>query len=418
MRGWSHSILPAACTLQLHVRSTDASSDMMYLASATTSDLATVASTSYRLMQHVVEEHLKERKPQDVSDVPSGSEPSFLSPINLTWYRQTERFSSARPRNTALLQSKSQLLTVEDALASDEPKIKNGAKVLDGCSLTTDCIEMTNNGQKKFIQGWMIIVLLLLSILPKFLVAWWAGRGIPALTEENQSQRERYKEWSDTPLSCFNDPFICIQSCCCPCVTYGQNAQNIGCRPFDTFLKGCCGFVWIIVVAELAGTGLGALLGGGLGIGNFFGTLATVLLIHALRLQLRARYQFHEPDEDTANTCMVICCPQLAIAQEARHIQNSTKAGYELPLAGPPIGVRGLLRPQPEIVPFSGAAHRLGGDTSNHPTDTRDHPSSDAPRASIQVTGTGDGSNGAASPDGVDPPPEPAKQADEATSPH
>jgi hypothetical protein len=112
----------------------------------------------------------------------------------------------------------------------------------------------------------------------------------------------------------------------------------------------------------------------GVGFGNFFATLSIVLMIHGLRMQLRARYQFYEPQENMGETCMVICCPQLAIAQDARHVQNSIKAGYELPLAGAPIGImgRGSFRPQPEIVPFSGAAHRLGDGTETPPPASSD----------------------------------------------
>jgi len=116
--------------------------------------------------------------------------------------------------------------------------------------------------------------------------------------------------------------------------------------------------------------------------------------VTALRMQLRARYQFDDPREDTANTCLAICCPALSIAQDARHIQNSVKAGYELPFVGPSVGITGLVHlPQP--VPFAGASHRLGNRTDSQPPgnpqrlddNTVDAPSHAAPTEAAEQIG-------------------------------
>lgn len=166
-------------------------------------------------------------------------------------------------------------------------------------------------------------------------VAVWAGQGIPPLQEADLSDPRRFQQWSDTPLSCFSDFGSCLLTCCCPCVTFGRNAEHAGCHPLDTFIKGCGAFFSAMVVMSL--------VGGMVPCGNIVGMAVIAYMVYSVRMKLRQRYMFHHQDEDAKykDAALAFFCPGLALMQESRHIDRSLKAGYTLtPFIMPPTGMQ------------------------------------------------------------------------------
>eukprot|EP00929_Paragymnodinium_shiwhaense_P013772 TRINITY_DN121620_c0_g1_i1.p1 TRINITY_DN121620_c0_g1~~TRINITY_DN121620_c0_g1_i1.p1 ORF type:complete len:467 (+),score=36.74 TRINITY_DN121620_c0_g1_i1:148-1548(+) len=157
-------------------------------------------------------------------------------------------------------------------------------------------------------------------------VAFHVGEGIPDMTEEDERDPERYRNWSDRPLDCCAEPRLCCMSCLCPCVVFGMTAQKVGCEPLDQFWKGCVAFFLISLLAALVGL-LGMIL---------IGTL-----VFAVRRRLKEQFAFSVQGNRMSDFAFSCCCPILAIAQEARHLERSTKAGFAYtPSIRWPSGVR------------------------------------------------------------------------------
>lgn len=144
-------------------------------------------------------------------------------------------------------------------------------------------------------------------------LAFHVGEGIPEMTPEDERDPERYRNWSDKPLDCCAEPRLCCLSCFCPCLVFGMTAQRIGCEPLDQFWKGCLAFWAISVLAALIGL-LGMIL---------IGTL-----VFAVRRRLREQFAFPVQSSHLLDFAFSCCCPILALAQEARHVERSKKAGF------------------------------------------------------------------------------------------
>jgi len=159
----------------------------------------------------------------------------------------------------------------------------------------------------------IVFSFLVIQAIVSLYVAKSAGEGIPPLTPEDEELPERYRIWSDRPLDCCADPSVCIFTCLCPCMSFGHNTKMGGCRPLDQYWRGCVAFVLVTLLAMVVGL-LGTVL-----IGN---------LVYAVRTKLKESYEFHGQNDSIQDFLLACCCPILAIAQEARHIENSKKAGF------------------------------------------------------------------------------------------
>lgn len=159
----------------------------------------------------------------------------------------------------------------------------------------------------------IVFSFLVIQAIVSLYVAKSAGEGIPPLTPEDEELPERYRIWSDRPLDCCADPGVCLFSCICPCMSFGHNTKMAGCRPLDQYWRGCTAFILVTLLAMVVGL-LGTVL-----IGN---------LVYAVRTKLKESYEFHGQNDSIQDFLLACCCPLLAIAQEARHIENSKKAGF------------------------------------------------------------------------------------------
>eukprot|EP00927_Polykrikos_kofoidii_P006281 TRINITY_DN12554_c0_g2_i1.p1 TRINITY_DN12554_c0_g2~~TRINITY_DN12554_c0_g2_i1.p1 ORF type:complete len:535 (-),score=82.79 TRINITY_DN12554_c0_g2_i1:40-1644(-) len=216
----------------------------------------------------------------------------------------------------------------------------------------------------------VIMVLFLVQEIVALYVAWSAGEGIPQLTAESEQDPMRYRVWADRPLDCCENPALCISALFCPCVVFGQTAERIGCRPLDQFWKGFSAFCLVLLTAVLLG---------------MFGIALVGALVYCLRTRVKEAYEFRVQSDNAQDYMLSCCCPTLAIAQEARHVESSRKAGFTFTptlrwperqrlalLTGNPIGVlnppgTNARRPQWQGQ-FRGACGTIGsgGNKDNH----------------------------------------------------
>ncbi|KAB2633706.1 cell number regulator 2-like [Pyrus ussuriensis x Pyrus communis] len=108
-------------------------------------------------------------------------------------------------------------------------------------------------------------------------------------------QQQGPPQWTTGLCGCFEDPGSCMMTCCCPCITFGQNAEIID--------KGTtsCAFGGLIYFA-LAYVG------------------CACLYSFSFRSKLRGLYALPEdPCADCCVHCLLPCC---AISQEYRELKN------------------------------------------------------------------------------------------------
>ncbi|XP_039162676.1 cell number regulator 1-like [Eucalyptus grandis] len=102
-------------------------------------------------------------------------------------------------------------------------------------------------------------------------------------------------QWTTDLYSCFEDPSNCFITCCCPCITFGQNAEIID-RGATSCVAG--GLVYDL----LAHAGV------------------VCLYTCSYRTKLRV---LHSLQEDPRANCLVhSCCIYYALCQEYRELKN------------------------------------------------------------------------------------------------
>ncbi|KAF8024636.1 hypothetical protein BT93_F1723 [Corymbia citriodora subsp. variegata] len=102
-------------------------------------------------------------------------------------------------------------------------------------------------------------------------------------------------QWTTGLCGCFEDPSNCIITCCCPCITFGQNAEIID-RGGTSCVVG--GLIYYL----LAHVGVAC------------------LYTCSYRTKLRG---LHSLQEDPCADCLVHwCCIYCALCQEYRELKN------------------------------------------------------------------------------------------------
>ncbi|XP_048136582.1 protein PLANT CADMIUM RESISTANCE 3-like [Rhodamnia argentea] len=103
------------------------------------------------------------------------------------------------------------------------------------------------------------------------------------------------RKWTTGLCGCCEDPSNCIVTCCCPCVTFGQNAEII-----DEGATSC--FVGGLVYYFVTFSGIGCL--------------------YTCTYREKLRYA-HSLQEDPCADCLVHwCCFRCALCQEYRELKN------------------------------------------------------------------------------------------------
>ncbi|PQP93225.1 protein PLANT CADMIUM RESISTANCE 12 [Prunus yedoensis var. nudiflora] len=102
-------------------------------------------------------------------------------------------------------------------------------------------------------------------------------------------------QWTTGLCGCFEDPSNCLMTCCCPCVTFGQNAEIID--------KGTtsCAFAGLIYHAL-----------------SYVG--CSCLFSFPYRSKLRGLYSL--PEDPCVDCCVHCLLPSCAICQEYRELKN------------------------------------------------------------------------------------------------
>ncbi|XP_030455368.2 cell number regulator 10-like [Syzygium oleosum] len=102
-------------------------------------------------------------------------------------------------------------------------------------------------------------------------------------------------QWTTGLCGCFEDPSNCVITCCCPCITFGQNAEII-----DRGATSCGGGGLIYYLLA------------------YFGVAC--LYSCSYRTKLRG---LHSLQEDPCADCLVHwCCACCALCQEYRELKN------------------------------------------------------------------------------------------------
>eukprot|EP00930_Biecheleria_cincta_P006546 TRINITY_DN107572_c0_g1_i1.p1 TRINITY_DN107572_c0_g1~~TRINITY_DN107572_c0_g1_i1.p1 ORF type:complete len:355 (+),score=50.83 TRINITY_DN107572_c0_g1_i1:96-1160(+) len=134
------------------------------------------------------------------------------------------------------------------------------------------------------------------------------------------------KEWSTGGMACFSDMPSCLCACCCLPVVWADNADMVGYLKFwiafaaVLFLRAAC--VWPAV----------------------FGLAYIITIIIFTLFRRHLRRIFDMPGQDcgglVCDYCFICCYMCCAVAQEARHIQDASRAGHasiQRPMVGEPV---------------------------------------------------------------------------------
>lgn len=131
------------------------------------------------------------------------------------------------------------------------------------------------------------------------------------------------KDWSTGGMACFSDMPTCLCACCCLPVVWADNTDMVGYMKFwiafaaCLFLRAACAWPAVSGVAYL------------------------IMIVMFTLFRRHLRKIFDMPGRDcgglVCDTCFICCCMCCAIAQEARHIQDASRAGHpriERPMVG------------------------------------------------------------------------------------
>uniref|UniRef100_A0A7N0VEK9 Uncharacterized protein n=1 Tax=Kalanchoe fedtschenkoi TaxID=63787 RepID=A0A7N0VEK9_KALFE len=101
--------------------------------------------------------------------------------------------------------------------------------------------------------------------------------------------------WTTSLCGCFEDCGNCCMTFCCPCVTFGRNAEIID-QGATTCCGGCC------VFAILAEVGCACL--------------------YSCSYRSKLRQQYSLPDQPCGDCCVHFLCGPCALCQEHRELRN------------------------------------------------------------------------------------------------
>lgn len=140
---------------------------------------------------------------------------------------------------------------------------------------------------------------------------------------EPNADPNELKDWSTGGMACFSDMPTCLCACCCLPVLWADNTDMVGYLKFwlafasCLFLRAACAWPAVSGVAYL------------------------VMIIMFTMFRRHLRRIFDMPGRDcgglVCDCCFISCCMSCAIAQEARHIQDASRAGHariERPMVG------------------------------------------------------------------------------------
>lgn len=152
-----------------------------------------------------------------------------------------------------------------------------------------------------------------------------------------------FREWRHSWYGCFGAPLETnAMALCCPCIRWAETLSYV--RPFFSF--------WLLFLLYGALWALARL-----GWFSFAGYVVTVSVCTYFRQHLREQYQMESGGASCLGDCaLYACCCCCAMVQEARHVEESRKAGH--PAASPdqapaPVSLSHMKVPQPEPRAYS-----------------------------------------------------------------
>lgn len=146
-------------------------------------------------------------------------------------------------------------------------------------------------------------------------------RSHKAFTQAISSRPEQdFNDWTSGPfdffpgLSFFSDLKVCCWSCWCPCIRWADNMDMLGILSFWVGLLVFCGLVLLNTVP-----------------GGLLLWLIASLLWMSFRQQLRMKFDMEQNTLRTfvGDCALYCCCWPCAIAQEARHIEEASRAAHK-----------------------------------------------------------------------------------------
>ncbi|XP_015578875.2 protein PLANT CADMIUM RESISTANCE 12 isoform X1 [Ricinus communis] len=117
----------------------------------------------------------------------------------------------------------------------------------------------------------------------------------PKNNEEQYSKSTAMEKWTTGLCGCFEDPWNCIKTCLCPCVTFGQNAEILDRNGTSCFCGGLLLYLLSCVGCPC---------------------------IYSFSFRTKLRQQFSLPKEPCGDFLVHCCCPSCAICQEYRELKN------------------------------------------------------------------------------------------------
>jgi Cys-rich protein (TIGR01571 family) len=123
-----------------------------------------------------------------------------------------------------------------------------------------------------------------------------------------------FNDWTSTPTDVCADSQVCCWSCWCPCIRWADNMDMLGIVSFWAGLLMFCSLILLISVP-----------------GGLLLWLVASLLWMSFRQQLRLKFDMEQNTFKTLfSDCMIYCCCwPFAIAQEARHIEEASRAAHK-----------------------------------------------------------------------------------------
>jgi Cys-rich protein (TIGR01571 family) len=114
------------------------------------------------------------------------------------------------------------------------------------------------------------------------------------------------KDFTHGPFSCFDEPMVCLMSCCCPAIKWADNMNSIS---FYGFGVALCIFLFFQCTADLI----------------LITWLAGAAVLAYNRQKMRTTFGMKNDSSDhVSDYCMWLLCCWCATAQETRHLAELT----------------------------------------------------------------------------------------------
>jgi Cys-rich protein (TIGR01571 family) len=140
-------------------------------------------------------------------------------------------------------------------------------------------------------------------------------RSNKAFSQAVSSRPEQdFNDWTSGPLDVCADWRVCCWSCWCPGIRWADNMDMLGIVSYWVGLSVFCGLVLLTTVP-----------------GGLLLWIVASLLWMSFRQQLRMKFDMEQNTLRTfAGDCLLYCCCwPFAIAQEARHIEEASRAAHK-----------------------------------------------------------------------------------------